>query len=193
MKPRTLLILFIMLVVAVGGAFLLHRPADSYRQAQITAGGLLLEGLDVNQVARLEIATSETTNRVLKTEKGWISPDLYGYPVDFQKLARELVKLSEVKAGQVIAGGVDYPEEFGLDPEGETSPGSLKLFDEQEELLAEVLIGDPRFPQGEAPAPGGYPGGGGVPGWTICQGRKRTGYPSQGNTGFVAFQRGPNG
>lgn len=64
-------------------------------------GENLVPDFDLAKVARLEVGT----NTVLcATDKGWVARTMQDYPANRSKITENLLKLKELKAGQVVRG-----------------------------------------------------------------------------------------
>lgn len=92
------------------------------------ASGDKLLGFDINNVERLDVTGGSGTSRVERKKGVWVAPDLYDYPADFGKVASRLRDLANEHVGQVIRGGTNYLDEFGLAAGGETEDGTPTRF-----------------------------------------------------------------
>lgn len=103
MKPSKLLIL---LVVAVALLALAYR--SSYRRHATPPSGIgriVLSGLNLDAVARVEIARNAQPRIVIQRgEDGWTVTNLFGYPADLAKLGNNLQTLAAMKVGDLQTG-----------------------------------------------------------------------------------------
>ena len=102
MKPGKLVIL------AVAAAVMAALAVWTNRQAQATPpsiiGKKLLPRLDLESVARVEIARGGAPIVLIRGDDGWEVKNLFGYPADVSKLQTSLLTLSELKIGEVARG-----------------------------------------------------------------------------------------
>jgi len=99
MKPKTLVILLVILVVLAGvGALLIHQRDT--RSSSGEMGAYLLEQLPVNHIACIVIKTPTSAVSLKKATDSWIVEERFGYPADFAKLSEFVRTLKEVKVGR---------------------------------------------------------------------------------------------
>lgn len=110
MTTKNLVALGAVAVVLGGGAYFLNGGAKS--TSPKLNGKQVLPGLDVPSVARVEIGDK----LVLSAGKdGWVVDTWYGYPADRAKIAENLLKLQDLKVGQVVRGKkIDSPVKLTL-------------------------------------------------------------------------------
>lgn len=147
MKTKNLIVLVVVAVVLGCAAYFLNsgsRPA-----AAKLNGKLVLPGLSVADVARVEIGGGKLT--LAAAADGWKVESLYGYPADREKIVENLMKLAELKVGQVARG-----RKLGTET-------TVVLKDSAGKELASLKLGDKHMkkPSGQAAAygGGGYPDG----------------------------------
>ena len=110
-------------------------------------GKAILPGLNAADVARIEIGDKLA---LAAGEKGWVVESLYGYPACRDKIAENLLKLTELKVGQVARG-----RKLGTET-------AVTLKDASGKAVAELKLGDShsKKPTGQAAMyGGGYPDG----------------------------------
>ena len=110
-------------------------------------GKAILPGLNAADVARIEIGDKLA---LAAGEKGWVVESLYGYPASRDKIAENLLKLTELKVGQVARG-----RKLGTET-------AVTLKDASGKAVAELKLGDShsKKPTGQAAMyGGGYPDG----------------------------------
>ena len=125
MNKRNLLVLGAVAVVLGGAACMLS--SGSRPSAAKLNGRQILPDLDVSAVASIEVGDAL---KLSAGEGGWRLDSLYGYPADRSKIAENLLRLTELKVGQV-ARGRDLGEEK-----------EIVLRDSAGRELARLLIGD---------------------------------------------------
>lgn len=102
MKPGKLLILVIAAALLVAGAVWSGRQRQANPPSAV--GRLLLPKLDLQSIARVEIAHNGAPVALVRGDDGWTVTNLFGYPVDMDKLQTALLKLAELKIGEVAHG-----------------------------------------------------------------------------------------
>jgi hypothetical protein len=90
---------------------------------------------------------------IARKDGTWVVESKYGFPANFGKLREQLLKLSDLKIGQIMT--VDDAQKEELKVTG-NSAGSIVLSGAGNTQLASVILGDTR----ERPAPEGSPYGG---------------------------------
>ncbi|NKB25169.1 MAG: DUF4340 domain-containing protein [Kiritimatiellae bacterium] len=156
MKARTLTVLIIVLLVLVGVIWLTERSAKDPLD-MLSSGDSVLGEFDANQIVRVKTIAVNQTNEISQKDV-WVSSSLYEYPIDFNKLQREIVKLTDLKVGQIIHGGTETLSEFGLSLEANNDERlDLYLYDKEENKLAQITFGKSRF--SEAGGRGNFPQG----------------------------------
>ena len=99
MTTKNLVILGAVAVVLGGAAYVLN--SGSKGSAPKLNGKAIAPGLKVADVARIEIGDKLT---LAAGDKGWTVATLNGYPADREKIVENLLKLRELKVGQVVRG-----------------------------------------------------------------------------------------
>ncbi len=123
------------IVLLVGVAVLLAAAALFLRRAAHPAapaltGKELAPAFAVADVARVEIGDKVI---LAASDKGWVIASLYGYPADREKLVENLLKLRELRVGQVIRGRKI------------ADPMEVTLKDSAGKVLATFVLGEQRF------------------------------------------------
>ena len=118
MKSRTLIILGASLV----GLALVSKLGSGSKGTKENAGGLkpgsrLVPIEDFNKVAALTFADGTQTLELVKSGSNWVVKSLFNYPADFNRVADELNKYSELRVGQVMRASPTQLKEFGPIPQ----------------------------------------------------------------------------
>ena len=146
MKTKNLAVLVVVAVVLGVAAYLIGN--GSRPSAPRLNGKAILPELNAADVAKIEIGGKLT---LASTDKGWVVESLYGYPASRDKIAENLLKLAELKVGQVARG-----RKLGNETD-------VTLKDAAGKSLAELKLGDThsKKPTGQAAmyGGGGYPDG----------------------------------
>lgn len=113
--------------ILCGAAYYLNHSA--HPAAPRLNGTLVFPKLDVSKVARIEVGDK----LVLKAgESGWTIETAYGYPASREKIVENLMKLTELKVGQVVRGKTAAEASVML---------ALKS-EQGEDLVAPLALGD---------------------------------------------------
>lgn len=112
MNGKKLVGMGIALVLLVAIAALQHRGAK--RSAPAVARKTLLQGIDLNAVTAIEVAKGTNSVGLAKKDGLWRVESLYGYPVNFERLANAVRAMADAKLGAPVRAGNVDPSEFGL-------------------------------------------------------------------------------
>ena len=99
MSNKGLIGLAAVAVILGGTAYFLNGGAKS--SVPKLNGKTVVPGLDASEVAKIEIGTKLA---LAAGDKGWTVATLNGYPADREKIVENLLKLRELKVGQVVRG-----------------------------------------------------------------------------------------
>ena len=99
MTTKNLIGLAAVAVVLGGAAYFLN--SGSKGSSPRLNGKAVVPGFDASQVAQIEIGTKLA---LAAGDKGWTVATLNGYPADREKIVENLLKIRELKVGQVIRG-----------------------------------------------------------------------------------------
>ena len=148
MTPKNLAILGAAAVV-LGGAAWYCNSGRAVRTPSIV-GEKILPAFDVSDVARIEIGGAKKV-KLVADDKGWTLQSLYGYPADVTKIRENLLKLTELKVGQVANG------------KKLASPATVDIQNAAGKSLAALPLGETHTSKPKGPAAmyggGGYPDG----------------------------------
>ena len=146
MKTKNLVVLAAVAAALVAAAYLVG--SGSKPSAPKLNGKAILPNLSVADVARVEVGGKLT---LASSADGWKIESLHGYPADREKIAENLMKLAELKVGQVARG-----RKLGAET-------AVVLKDSAGKELATLKLGDKHMkkPTGQAAmyGGGGYPDG----------------------------------
>ena len=99
MSNKGLIGLAVVAAVLGGAAYFLNGGGKS--SAPKLNGKAVMPGLDASAVAKIEIGGKLA---LAAGEKGWTVETLHGYPADREKIVENLLKLHDLKVGQVVRG-----------------------------------------------------------------------------------------
>ena len=141
------LILLVVAAAVLGGAAYFLRSGSRPAAAKLN-GKTVLPGLSVADVSRVEVGGKLV---LAARADGWKVESLHDYPADREKIAENLLKLAELKVGQVARG-----RKLGAETR-------VVLKDASGKELASLALGDKHMkkPSGQAAmyGGGGYPDG----------------------------------
>ncbi len=159
MKAKNLIILLIVAVV-LGGVAMLTQRSDEKPSDMI--GDLVLGDLPLNDIAVITITSPEGSSRLARAADVWVSETDFSYPADFNRIKSAILKVSELKVGQVVdAEGGDRAAMKMVSPVGGSGGGTLvEMLDASGKQIASLLVGETRKRAGENQGRfGGYPDG----------------------------------
>ena len=125
MNNKNLIILGMAAVVLGGAAFFLSRGTAT--RAPALNGQRLVKPFDVEKVAKIEIGPSLA---LVAGDTGWIVPAATNAPADRAKITENLLKLLDLKVGQVVRGKTIE------------NPLAVKVFDANGGELAALTLGE---------------------------------------------------
>lgn len=99
MKPKTLVILLIILGVLAGAGALIIHSRDT-RSSSGEMGAYFIEQLPANDIASIVIKTPTAAVSLKKEADAWIVEERFGYPADFARISELVRTLKEVKVGR---------------------------------------------------------------------------------------------
>ena len=148
MTTKNLVVLGSAAVVLGGVAWFCNSGRQMH--APSIVGEKILPSFDVAEVARIEIGGAKSV-KLAADDKGWKLLSLYGYPADVTKIRENLLKLTELKVGQVANGRKI------------ASPVTVDIQNAAGKSLAALPLGETHTskPKGQAAmfGGGGYPDG----------------------------------
>ncbi len=140
MKQRQLIVMAVITAVLVGIAVVTQR---SRRQpTPHVIGTPVLANLDVNTIGQIVVSQDGDSVTVVRQDDVWVVTNAFNYPVDYPKLRKAVLALSELKVGQV-QHGMTLPEDQCT---------TVALRSAEGKAIASLTLGPAREKQG----PGGY-------------------------------------
>jgi hypothetical protein len=158
MKPKTFVILFILLcVLASITFFVLNQEKPSLKASQM--GKMLFENIPLNEIIAVQISSNEKDKvqkdkvqsvKLNKSESGWVVENLFDFPADFKSITELVDKLKKSKIGRHFEGSPDVFSRLALhdpnqpDISGDKKAIRIQLLDKDKKFLADVLVGKQR-------------------------------------------------
>jgi len=160
MKPKTLVILLVILGVLVGaGVLLMHsRNVNSPSEAM---GALLFEGLPVNDIASIVIQTPTDAVSLKKGADSWIVGERFGYPADFPRISDLVRTLREAKTGRKFDASDEVVKRLALKSpddaaaQQEEKGSRIRMADAKGKALVDMVLGNTWTPAPEKGPPEG--------------------------------------
>jgi hypothetical protein len=149
MKPKTLVILLVILGVLAGAGALLIHSRDAHSPSG-EMGAYLFDKLPVNDIASIVIETPTTAVSLKKTGDSWIVEERFGYPADFSKLSDLVRTLREVKIGRKFDASdkvlkrlaMESPDDAGARTEEKGT--RVRMTDSEGKSLLDMVLGKTR-------------------------------------------------
>ena len=125
MTTKNLVILTAVAALLGGAAYM--TTAGKRMKAPSVVGKKILPAFDVSDVARVEIGGDRKV-ALVAAEGGWAVETLHGYPADVAKIRENILKLQDLKVGQVATGKtIDKPVPVELKNAAGKSLATLQL------------------------------------------------------------------
>ncbi|OGV58158.1 MAG: hypothetical protein A2283_21370 [Lentisphaerae bacterium RIFOXYA12_FULL_48_11] len=156
MKGKNLLVLIVLAVVLVIVA--VNTSDNGSKSKPNVIGNNVFPDLVADDVEKIVITSTEGTTTVARVNDIWSVPDRFNYPADFNKLKDYLLKVSDMKIGQVMKLDEKQKASMKLTP---TSATKLEFVGKNNSTIVSLLIGEARMrkPAGDMAEFGGYPDG----------------------------------
>lgn len=153
MKPKSFIIIVILLCVVGSAAFLiLNREKPSEKASRM--GKMLFEDFPLNDIHALKISSFENghlyTTNLKKTESEWIVQDLFEFPANFKSISDLVDKFKESKIGRQFEGTPDVLSRLALhDPsQADVSEDEkairIQIFGSDQKSIVDMLVGKQR-------------------------------------------------
>lgn len=156
MNFRTLVFLILTLAVLGGLALFNQKKKDAELSAPGPSTETLLPLDRLNDISRFTVSVGTQTMTIARSDTRWIVESLWNYPASFDIVVDNLRKLADVKCGEIVVGGAEKLEEFGLALTTNANllpPALLTFYDDGGKPLRKITMGSPRMPK----ATGGRP------------------------------------
>jgi hypothetical protein len=146
MKSKNFIILLtICCVLAIATVFIFNKKSNTNQQAKL--GQKLLDNLQVNDIAKITINSTDGAVILKKEKTFWVVENRFKYPADFSKITDLAKKLKELKIGRRFNASGDIISRLSLHlPEKKEIPPSQKgiqivLVDKQKKILLDLILG----------------------------------------------------
>ena len=160
MRGKTLTILLITLaVVAVAGVLLTRLKSSTPQDGSI--GAPLLQGFRVNDIAAIQMKSTQASAALVRRGNGWVVADRHDYPADFSRLTEMVRQFKDLKVGNRFEASEETLKRLGLKDPGDPSAGAeekalrVLLKDKDGTVIADIRLGKPRIAGDERGLPDG--------------------------------------
>ena len=138
MKTKQLLILGAIFVVLAIVILLFENPFEqSEYEKKVEAAMPLFPNFTGEQVAKVEIITTDGTTTLSKQDDSWVVASMDNYPADSEGVTELLSKVPEFKNTQRVSSNPEKQSEFEVDSTGVEA----KLMDANGATLAHLFVG----------------------------------------------------
>lgn len=142
MNARLAAVLVALLVVLGGAALLLHREEAEKKPTVVASlGQPVLPGLPVSEVAAIALRDAGGTLTLERSGEEWRLAEREGFPADTDRVREFVLKLAELKIGQLDPAGEADRKRLQLDDSGTR----VELRDAQGKTLAALVVGRKYF------------------------------------------------
>ena len=146
MKAKNFIILLtICCVLAIVTFFVFNKKSNTNQQAKL--GQKLFDNLQVNDIAKITINSTDGAVILKKEKTFWVVENRFNYPADFSKITDLAKKLKELKIGRRFNASGDIISRLSLHlPDKKEIPPSQKgiqivLVDKQKKILLDLILG----------------------------------------------------
>ena len=146
MSRKSLVVMALVLALLVTALFI-EKGSRRYTGRRSAAAEVrpLPPDFDINAVTGIVLESSSSTTHLDRVEGRWRVREMYGYYADFDRLSSFLRTLALAESSQIVHGGTDRLDDFGLRAESGNSWSRVTLAGGAQPPLP-IMIGDPWFP-----------------------------------------------
>ncbi len=160
MNNRQLTIAAAVLVVLVSLFFIVSRKRDATwkRGTDAIVKNPLIEDLNVNSIANLTLKGQVATVSISRGKDGWTVNERGGFPANFNKVRRFLLKLTKLEIVQRPRVVESQFAELGLvkpNPKAKKSGVELRIGNANGDVMLGLILGDPHVPPSKGDNPYG--------------------------------------
>lgn len=99
-RKQFLLLVLALAVLGGAGLVMYFKSASEYRESGSRIGAKILPGLNISEVAQVELRDAKTGVTLVRKENHWIAKERDGYPADFKAISDLIIKLADLKVVQ---------------------------------------------------------------------------------------------
>jgi len=161
MKARPLVITLLIAAILIGIAVWQSKRSQTSATQSITfaTGDRLIAGFPVNELHTVRLQGAENSVTLSRVEDRWVVTERENYPADFEKLARFLRQIQDLKPVQSVAAGPSQHPRLGLtNPVGDGGTGIL-FEGTAENSTTQLIIGNEFIRDAASPMAAGMAAG----------------------------------
>src|SRR5215471_17249670 len=130
------LLLFLLVVVGIGGLMVYHKQNDVRSTGDPAIGKKLLGDLPVNDVARISIKQDTNELNLVKKDGRWRVRERNDYPANYSEISEFLLKARDLKIVQSEQVGPSQLPRLSLVPgQGTNAPMVVDLKDQKDKSI----------------------------------------------------------
>jgi hypothetical protein len=160
-RKQIALLLFLLVVVGIGGLLVYTRQNDFSRAGDPTQGKKLLGDFPLNDVAHIELKQDTNEVNLVKKDGTWRVRERNNYAANYQQISEFLLKLRDLKIVQSEFVGPSQLPRLALVPGPGTNAALVADFkDQSEKPIQKLLLGKKHMQKSSRPSPYGDAGEG---------------------------------
>src|SRR5215472_6478263 len=158
------LLLFLLVVVGIGGLMVYHKQNDVRSTGDPAIGRKLLGDLPVNDVAHISLKQDTNELNLVKKDGRWRVHERNDYPANYSEISDFLIKARDLKIVQSERVGASQLPRLALVPgQGTNAALVVDLKDQSGKSLQTLLLGKKHLQKSKSPSPLGDMGDQGWP------------------------------
>jgi hypothetical protein len=160
-RKQTALLLFLLVVVGIGGLMVYTRQNDVSRSGDPSQGKKLLADFPLNDVAHIALKQDTNDVNLVKKEGAWRVQERNDYAANYQLISEFLLKLRDLKIVQSEFVGPSQLPRLALVPgQGSNAALVVDFKDQNEKPIQKLLLGKKHMQKSSRPTPYGDMGEG---------------------------------
>lgn len=163
-RKQFALLLFLLVVLGLGGLMIYHRQNDLAQAGDKELGKKVLGDFPFNDVALIQLKQGDSTVNLEKTNDLWRVRERKDYPANYSDISDFLLKAKDLKIVQSDTVGPSQLPRLGLVPGQGTNAALVVDFrDKDGKPVRTLLLGKKHMQKSNRPSPFGEMGDGGYP------------------------------
>lgn len=151
MKPKALIALIIVAILAVAGTSFVLKSNSSKWSKTIEEGKVMFDGLPVNDIAQINISKGDKTLHLERKNDVWVVKERNDYPANFADISDLAMKLTEIKPLRIVEAVQSQLGRLDLNPadSGDQAGTLLEMNKDGSNHILSLLLGKPYIKQSE--------------------------------------------
>ena len=163
-RKQFALLLFLLVVVGLGGLLVYNKQNDVRSAGDPTLGKKLFGQLLVNDVAHISLKQGTNELNLVKKDDLWRVRERSDYPANYSEISDFLLKVRDLKIAQSEKAGPADLARLGLVPgQGTNAALAVDFKDQKDKSLQSLLLGKKHMQKSKRPSPFGDMGDSGFP------------------------------